>query len=104
MPTLLDHDLADEAPQGPLVTWYDRDHVITYVRLLDAEKESADWRDASRIVLHVDPDREPDRAPRLRHPSLSGEVDDEVRVPVPSAHRRVRPNETNRTIEIGSAW
>jgi hypothetical protein len=62
MPTLLDHDLADEAPQGPLVTWYDRDHVITYVRLLDAEKESADWRDASRIVLHVDPDREPDRA------------------------------------------
>ena len=30
--------------------------------LLDADAEGADWRQVARIVLHIDPDREPDRA------------------------------------------
>jgi hypothetical protein len=32
--------------------------------LLDAEAEGADWRDVVRIVLHRDPQSEPDRARR----------------------------------------
>jgi hypothetical protein len=32
------------------------------MRLLDADQQGADWRDVSRIVLHIDPDNEADRA------------------------------------------
>ncbi|MDE5455601.1 DUF2285 domain-containing protein [Bradyrhizobium sp. CSA112] len=36
--------------------------MITYMRVLDADQQGADWRDVSRIVLHIDPDTEADRA------------------------------------------
>ena len=58
----LDPDVADIAPTDAVLTPYDRDHVVTYLRLLDADAEGADWRDVARIVLHLEPDREPDRA------------------------------------------
>jgi T6SS, Transcription factor, DNA binding domain len=58
----LDPDLADTAPTDPALTPYDHEHLITYLRLLDADAEGADWRDVARIVLHLDPGREPDRA------------------------------------------
>lgn len=35
---------------------------MTYIRLLQAEGEGADWREVARIVLHIDPECEPDRA------------------------------------------
>jgi hypothetical protein len=31
---------------------------------VDADAEGADWREVARIVLHIDPDRESDRARR----------------------------------------
>ncbi|MCP1968186.1 DUF2285 domain-containing protein [Bradyrhizobium elkanii] len=58
----LDPNVADLAPSGPVLTSYDEEHVVTYIRLLQAESEGADWWEAARIVLHIDPDREPDRA------------------------------------------
>ena len=58
----LDPDVADAAPNEPTLTAYDEQHVVTYVRLLQAEGEGADWREVARIVLHIDPEREPDRA------------------------------------------
>jgi hypothetical protein len=58
----LNTDVADLAPTDPALTAYDEQHVITYLRLLDADAESADWHEAARIVLHIDPDREPKRA------------------------------------------
>lgn len=58
----LDPDVADVAPNEPALTAYDELHVITYIRLLQAEGEGADWREVARIVLHIDPEREPDRA------------------------------------------
>jgi hypothetical protein len=58
----LDPDVADLAPTGSALTPYDEQHVVTYARLLQAESEGADWREAARIVLHIDPEREPDRA------------------------------------------
>ncbi|WP_249168283.1 DUF2285 domain-containing protein [Bradyrhizobium elkanii] len=58
----LDPDTADLAPAGPALTSYDEQHVVTYIRLLQADSEGADWREVARIVLHVDPEREPDRA------------------------------------------
>jgi hypothetical protein len=60
----LDPDVADEAPTSPLLSVYDEQHLITYLRLLDAESDGADWKEVARIVLHIDPDREADRARR----------------------------------------
>lgn len=60
----LDPDDADLAPTGPALTAYDEEHAVTYIRMLDADQEGADWREVSRIVLHIDPEREPDRVRR----------------------------------------
>src|SRR5882757_5679737 len=57
-------DAADTAPSDSVLTAYDEEHAITYMRMLDADAEGADWREVARIVLHVDPEREPDRARR----------------------------------------
>ncbi|WP_409190615.1 DNA -binding domain-containing protein [Bradyrhizobium sp. RDM4] len=58
----LDPDVADVAPHEPVLTIYDEQHLVTYWRLLDAETDGADWKEVARIVLHIDPDREPARA------------------------------------------
>jgi hypothetical protein len=58
----LDPNVADSAPEDPGLTSYDEQHVVTYMRLLQAESEGADWREVARIVLHIDHESEPDRA------------------------------------------
>jgi hypothetical protein len=60
----LDPDVADTAPSGSELTAYDLEHLITYLRLLDADAEGAHWREVARVVLHLDPDRDPHRARR----------------------------------------
>ena len=60
----LDPDVADLAPAEPVLTPYDQEHAITYLRMLDADAEGADWREVSRIVLHIDPDHDVLRARR----------------------------------------
>jgi hypothetical protein len=57
MPPLRNPIVAELAPSGPALTKYDEEHAITYVRMLDADADGADWRDVSRIVLRIDPDR-----------------------------------------------
>ncbi|TGY88793.1 DUF2285 domain-containing protein [Marinicauda algicola] len=51
----LDPDVEDEAPVCPDITAYDETHFVTYLRLLDAQAEGADWMEVARIVLHRDP-------------------------------------------------
>jgi Uncharacterized conserved protein (DUF2285) len=60
----LDPDVADTAPADTVLTRYDEEHIFTYLRLLDADAEGADWRKVTKIVLHIDPEREPARARR----------------------------------------
>ncbi len=60
----LDPAVRDVAPTDAVLTGYDEQHLVTYLRLLDAAAEDADWREVARIVLHIDPDREPERAQR----------------------------------------
>ena len=60
----LDPDVADLAPTDSVLTIYDEEHIITYLRLLDADAEAADWREVVLLVLHIDPRLEPDRARR----------------------------------------
>jgi len=63
MPTLpLDPDVSNSAPSDLVLTSYDQEHLVTYLRLLDADAEGTDWREVARIVLHIDPDLEPDHA------------------------------------------
>jgi hypothetical protein len=63
MPAIpLDPDVLDTAPVDTMLTPYDTEHTITYFCLLDAHAEGADWREVTRIVLHIDPEREPVRA------------------------------------------
>ena len=55
VPVELDPDVDDEAPTGDTITVYDERHFVTYLRLLDADAEGADWTEVARIVLHRDP-------------------------------------------------
>ena len=66
----LDPDVADTAPSDSVLN-YDEEHVITYLRLLDADAVGADWRDVARIVLHIDPQDQSDRARRAFDSHLS---------------------------------
>ena len=64
----LDPDVADTAPIDDALTPYDIEHAVTYARLLDADAEGADWREVSKIVLHIDPEMDLTRA-QLAHQS-----------------------------------
>lgn len=61
---LLDPKFSDLAPTADTLTDYDKEHLVSYLRLLDAEAEGADWIEVVRIVLRIDPVQKPDRARR----------------------------------------
>jgi hypothetical protein len=44
---------------------------VTYLRLLDADAEGADWAEVARIVLLIDPSDAPERARRAREGHLA---------------------------------
>jgi len=52
-------DIADRVPWSDTLTPYDEAHFVTYLRLLDAEAEGAEWREVARAVLHRNPDATP---------------------------------------------
>ena len=56
--------VADAATDADVLTRYDEQHLETYLRLLDASAEGADWTEVASVVLHIDPAREPERARR----------------------------------------
>ena len=43
----------DSPPESDVVTPYDERHFATYLRLLDAAAEAADWREVVRIVFRA---------------------------------------------------
>lgn len=52
----------DQPPLTERVNSYDERHFVTYLRMLDAAKEEADWREVVSIVFGIDPAREPERS------------------------------------------
>ena len=56
----------DEPPQGSVLTPYDRAHMTLYMRLLDAARDGADWRNATHTLFGLDAGQDPHRA-RLVH-------------------------------------
>lgn len=66
----LNSDVDDASPSGELAD-YDVEHIITYLRMLDANAEEANWRDVARIVLHRDPVRDRSRTRRAYESHLA---------------------------------
>lgn len=67
----LDPDVSDEAPISDHLTDYDREHLVTYLRMLDADAALAEPEEVMRIVLHLDPKAEPERAWRAYRSHLA---------------------------------
>ncbi|MGI8840616.1 MAG: DNA -binding domain-containing protein [Caulobacteraceae bacterium] len=63
--------IADAAPSEARLTDYDREHLTTYLRLLDAAEEDAPWDEVARLVLGIDASRQPDRASRAHESHLA---------------------------------
>ena len=61
----------DEPPQSAVLTSYDRAHMKLYLRLLDAETDGADWREAVELLFGIDPAKEPERASRVHRSHLA---------------------------------
>lgn len=60
----------DTPPACPQLTEYDRSHIKLYMRLLDADADGADWREAVEVLFGVDPAREPERARQIHDSHL----------------------------------
>ena len=52
----------DRPPRLDRVGPYDEKHLTSYLRLLDAEAEGADWKEAVAIIFGLDAEKEPERA------------------------------------------
>lgn len=61
----------DEPPAGESLTVYDQEHMTLYLRLLDAERDGADWRDVVRVLFHLDPEADPERCRRVHATHLA---------------------------------
>jgi hypothetical protein len=56
--------LAETAPTDAILTKYDKEHLVIYLRLLDAEDSGAEWEEVAQIVLKLDPAADRPRARR----------------------------------------
>lgn len=54
-----------------MLTSYDRAHTKLYMRLLDAETDGADWREAVALLFGIDAGKEPERANRVHRSHLA---------------------------------
>lgn len=61
----------DRAPADDRITAYDERHFITYLRILDAADEGADWREVVAILFAIDAAAEPERARQVHDSHLA---------------------------------
>lgn len=61
----------DHPPQTERVNGYDERHFVTYLRLLEAAKEDADWREVVGIIFGIDPAIDPGRAKAVHDSHLA---------------------------------
>ena|SRR5215469_6037828 len=57
--------VAATAPEAAVLTTYDKLHLPTYLRLLDAEAADADWEEVAQIVLNLDPKADKSKARKV---------------------------------------
>ena len=90
--TPLDPDVADLAPDGPVLTAYDEQHVVTYLRLLDADAEQGGLAGSCKNRFsHRSRTLSGARAQRVREPSGSRQMDDKPWLWPLAARRARRP-------------
>jgi hypothetical protein len=53
--------VAEKVEFSDVITLYDRQHLVTYARLLDADRHGIDWREGAQIILLQDPETQPKR-------------------------------------------
>jgi hypothetical protein len=63
--------LDDGPPLTERVSAYDEAHFATYLRLLDAAEEGADWREAASVIFGLDVAADPERAKRIHDTHLA---------------------------------
>jgi hypothetical protein len=68
---MAERDLLDEAPTSDKLTEYDERHLEDYLRLLDADREGADWREALIHIFGIDPDQHSVKARRFHETHLA---------------------------------
>lgn len=61
----------DEPPPSEALTSYDREHMKLYMRLLDAERDGACWREAVQVLFGLDPAQEPRRCRNIHDTHLA---------------------------------
>nr|WP_313372885.1 DUF2285 domain-containing protein [Brucella intermedia] len=61
----------DEPPFSETLTSYDREHMKLYMRLLDADRDGADWREAVHILFGLDPNGDPKRCRSIHESHLA---------------------------------
>ena len=61
----------DRAPADDRITAYDECHFVTYLRILDAAAEGADWSQVAAGVFGLDAATEPDRARQVHDSHLA---------------------------------
>ena len=60
----------DRPPADDRITAYDERHFVTYLRLLDAADEGAEWTEVVQIVFEIDPALDPVRARQVHETHL----------------------------------
>lgn len=63
-------DFLDQPPLSATLTDYDTTHLKLYIRLLDAEADGANWREAASILFGLDPVGDSERARRVHETHL----------------------------------
>jgi len=69
--TMSTSQFADHAPDVLQLTAYDESHLLDYLRLLDADDEGADWRNAAAQILGIDAIADPLRAKTMHDSHLA---------------------------------
>ena len=62
---------ADAPPIVEHITDYDKRHLVTYLRLLDAANEQADWREVVQVIFGLDAALERERAQQVHDRHLA---------------------------------
>ena len=57
-----DRKFQSSPPDSKTLTEYDENHLTDYLRLLDADKEGADWKEIVSIIFEIDPDEDESKA------------------------------------------
>lgn len=61
----------DEPPFDRGLTAYDREHTVLYMRLLDADRDGADWQEVVEVLFGLDPQADPERCRHIHDSHLA---------------------------------